>query len=173
MSRPKLTEEEKEVRRKHRELAKRKERIEQEKLQRPVKEITISIEWKKSRTWGYNPYATAEVRFKENEHGQSSFEHHEGFACSGCGYDKESTVIAQIFNQFLKYKLYRMTKKKKEKKPYGIRFWSDNGIESCYFEGGVGTSCYYAISEFLYGKFEKIASGKTFDVYKYTDNSKS
>lgn len=49
-----------------------------------------------------------------------------------------------------------------------IRFW--NNDEGRYFEGGVGTSCYYSIAEFIGGKFENISSGKTFDVYQYTEN---
>lgn len=39
--------------------------------------------------------------------------------------------------------------------------------------GGVGTSCYYDIAEFIGGKFEKISSGKTFDVFQYTNKSKN
>jgi hypothetical protein len=31
------------------------------------------------------------------------------FRCSGCGYDKTSTVVAEAFNQYLLYKLWAMT----------------------------------------------------------------
>jgi hypothetical protein len=52
--------------------------------------------------------------------------------------------------------------------PYGIHLYSDNRP---HFGGGIGTNCYYRICEYIGGKFEHIASGKTFDVYKYTDIS--
>ena len=61
------------------------------------------------------------------------------------------TLIANIFNGFLRYKLHQITK---EGKPYGIQFYND----SKYFEGGVGTDCYYSISEFIHGKFERVGS---------------
>ena len=61
-----------------------------------VKEILISIEWKKSRMWGMNPHLTAWVRFEDETNTK--------FCCtaSGCGYDKESQVISDVFNEFLK-----------------------------------------------------------------------
>jgi hypothetical protein len=73
-------------------------KIEAERNQKPVKEIEISIEWKKSRMWGNNPHLTAWVRFED--------ETSEKFCCtaSGCGYDKESQVISDVYNEFLKYK---------------------------------------------------------------------
>ena len=165
---------------------------EAKKNQRPVKEITISIEWKKSRVWNSNPHATADVTYSKPNSSGSMFERAEGFACSGCGYDKESTVIAQVFNRFLSYKLYgkikklqkhwdKETGKTSKVYPYGIsirkhKAWvKDTGEkigprEYRYFDGGIGTNCYYDISKAIGGKFEKIASGKAFDVYKYTDN---
>ena len=39
------------------------------------------------------------------------------------------------------------------------------------YNGGVGTSCYYDIARFIGGRFEHVAGGKTFDVFKYTDES--
>lgn len=157
----KLTVEEKtarrEARKAERKAAKEAERIEGEKNQKPVKYIRINIEWKKSRTWGANPHAEAVVNFKDG-----TGERKDGYTCSGCGYDKESTVIAQIFNDFLKYKLYQELK---GEQPYGM--YNRNDWRG--YDGGVGTSCYYSISEYIGGKFENIASGKTFDVYKYTE----
>jgi hypothetical protein len=172
----KLTEEEKDARRKARKEERRIEaeakRIEAEKNQKPVKELTISIEWKKSRTWGSNPHAMAEVLFHDG-----TFERRGGFTASGCGYDKESTVIAEIFNDFLLYKLYR------DDLPTEPKYW-DNGekvSKPCgvtirgdwkSYEDGIGTSCYPRIAEYIGGRFETIASGKTFDVFKYTDGIK-
>lgn len=168
----KLTAEQKEANKLARQQAKKEAkelaRIEAEKNQKEVKEITINIEWKKSRTWGSCPSCEAVVRFKDG-----SIEHSPVYRASGCGYDKESTVIADVFNAYLKYKLYRPAQQIKDRYadiresgfPYGVRI-SDNWK---HYEGGVGTSCYYAISEAIGGKFERISSGKTFDVYKYTD----
>lgn len=138
--------------------------------QKRVKVITISIEWKKSRTWGNNPHAEARVEFHDG-----TFRRMDGFTASGCGYDKESTVIAGIFNAFLLYKLYgplpsdyrEYLNGEQVNKPYGVYLPGD---WSAHYEGGIGTSCYYNISKFIGGTFEHIASGKTFDVYKYTDN---
>ena len=138
--------------------------------QRPVKAITIAIEWRKSRTWGNNPHAEARVEFHDG-----TFRRMDGLTASGCGYDKESTVIAEIFNAFLLYKLYgplpsdyrEYLNGEQVNKPYGVYLPGD---WSAHYEGGIGTSCYYNISKFIGGTFEHIASGKTFDVYKYTDN---
>lgn len=99
-------------------LKKELARIEIEKNQRPIKYLTITIEWKRSYTWGMNPNASVEVEYKKADFtkGEDKFEHVGGFKASGCGYDKESTVIAEIFNKYLKYKLYEP--KRKLKKSY-------------------------------------------------------
>lgn len=161
-----MTKEEKqlraEARAKAREEAKELARIEAEKNQPPVKQITITIEWKRSRTWGNCPRLTASIHYKNGE-----YEEFNSYA-SGCGYDKESQVIANLFNHCLKYKLYQFSPDEIETLPYGISLgqWR-------HFAGGIGTNCYYKIAEAIKGKFEQIASGKTFDVYKYTDNEGS
>jgi hypothetical protein len=153
-------------------------RIEAEKNQPEVKEMTITIEWCKSKTWGANPHAHAEIHYKDNKagaYGTGFYRPDTDYTCSGCGYDKESTVIAQIFNEFMKGKLWSMGIENlkggngsgdKGNAPYGIHLSSNNRP---YFGDAIGTSCYYRIAEFLGGKFEHIANGKTFDVYKYTE----
>jgi len=163
----KLTEEQKQANKLARQKAKKETeelaKIEREKNQKPIKEITINIEWKKSRTWGHNPHCEARIHFQDG-----SWERSPVYTASGCGYDKESTVIANVFNAYLKYKLYNEDLEKNEHKPYG--FYCTKDWKS--YNGGVGTSCYYRIAEAIGGKFEHVASGKTFDVYKYTDNEK-
>jgi hypothetical protein len=155
----KLTNEQKEAnklaRAEARKTAKALAKIEAERNQKPVKEIQISIEWKKSRMWGMNPHLTAWIRFEDETSTQ--------FCCtaSGCGYDKESQVISDVFNEFLKYQLYKL--ENAEGLPYGIRANQYKG-----FSGGIGTNCYYKISEAIGGKFDCLASGKTYDAYKYT-----
>jgi len=126
--------------------------------QKPIESITISITWKKSRTWSANPHAEATIKHIDGSHSYSVA------TCSGCGYDKESTVIADIFNQCLKYRLHALARTKKEV-PYGVDL---PGEYPPRYSGEIGTSCYYRIAEFIGGKFEKITSGKTFDVYKLT-----
>jgi hypothetical protein len=169
MAYKKLTNEEKEARkqarREAREKAKTEARINAEKNQKPVKHMTITIEWSKSRTWGMNPHAEARI-----EHVDGSWSYLTGYTASGCGYDKESTVIAQIFNDTLKYKLWNIETDKLKRDsgaPYGITMYSPDNRS---FSGGIGTSCYYDISEFIGGKFKNTANGKTFGVFEYTDN---
>jgi len=155
----KLTPEQKEAnklaRKQARKEAKELQRIENEKNQKEVKSISISIEWKKSNMWGYNPNAQARIYHKDNTCSYVSAK------CSGCGYDKESTVIAEIFNAALKYKLHQPLK---TEKPYGI--YLDNHM---HFSGGIGVDCYYNISKAIGGTFKKVASGKTFDCYEYNE----
>lgn len=167
----KLTEAEKSARQEAKAKAKELATIEAERSQKPVKQISISIEWKKSRTWGNCPRAEASVWFKDG-----TFERNNGFYASGCGYDKESTVIGEIFNTYLKYKIWAMTTEQIKggngsfdngPAPYGVHSDRENHRS---FGQGIGVNCFYRISEYIGGKFECLASGKTFDVYKYTDN---
>lgn len=182
----KLTQEQKEAnkmaRKEAREHAKELADQNAAKTQPDVKRLTITIEWKRSRTWGSNPHASAEIHYKDNKTGEygTGFFRASGFTASGCGYDKESTVIASIFNQFMKNKLWKLSSEQirgghgsgdRGPAPYGIHVNEYKGVEYRSFSGGIGTNCYYSISEYIGGKFEKIASGKTFDVYQYTENN--
>ena len=130
--------------------------IEAKKNQKEVKEITISIEWKKSRMYGNNPNCEAKILFADG-----STERSKVYKASGCGYDKESTVIADVFNDYLGYALFKLDAD--AQLPYGMRV----NTTIPYYEGGVGTSCYYRIAEAIGGKFDCIASGKTYDAYKF------
>jgi len=145
-------------------------RIAAERNQKPVASITMTIEWKKSAMWGANPNLEAVVTFKDGTAERSPV-----FRCSGCGYDKTSTVVAEAFNHYLLYKLWAMTADQvkgghgsgdKGKAPYGICAYSP---DHRHYGGGIGMSCYPAISQFIGGTFETLASGKTFDVFRYTD----
>ncbi len=131
--------------------------IDAKKNQKPVKSIKINIEWSKQ----FNPTCEAWVYYEDGT--GEVFKARAG----GCGYCKESTVIASIFNDCLVYKLYELNDQLiqlGENKPYGISL----GRTYPYFAGGVGTSCFYRVIEFIGGKFEKVASGKTFDAFKVT-----
>lgn len=164
--------------------AKAQAKIEVERNQKPVSSITFTIEWAKSRMWNANPHCTAEVWFKDG-----TFEQSPVFRCSGCGYDKTSTVIADAFNAYLLYKLWAMTPEQikggrgsddKGPAPYGINYrpadsWTDDSgkvhhrTECRYYADGIGMSCYPLIGTFIGGKFETIIGGKAFDVFRYTD----
>ncbi len=153
-----------------REAAKTAARIEAERNQKPVRAMTLTIEWKKSRTWGANPNLEAEVWFQDG-----TFQRSPVFKCSGCGYNKTSTVIAQAFNTYLSYKLWAMTPEQvkgghgsgdKGAAPYGV---SCHNAEHRHYAGGIGERCYKHISEYIGGQWETLASGKTFDVFRYTD----
>lgn len=144
--------------------------INREQNQKQVKRILFTIEWKKSSQWGHNPNLECEVYYHDG-----SFERSPIFKCSGCGYDKESTVIADAFNEYLKYKLWEKDMSDNDKNPYGVRKGSytsslGNNIDYVSYSGGIGMNCYNTIGKFIGGEFKRVASGKTFDVYEYIDN---
>lgn len=128
-----------------------------------VKRLEIDIEWKKSQTWGNCPRAS--VRW-ETADGEWHYDDNMAYA-SGCGYDKESTVVAACCNRILCGMLWRKRNTKKEV-PYGVKL----NLWFPYFEGGVGMSCYYRIAEFLGGKLENVDSGKNYDKYVFTFKTK-
>lgn len=127
-----------------------------------IADIKISVEWKKSAMWGANP--TAEAEFI----GKNFYEFKKSGSISGCGYDKESTAIAEALNQCnaLLNKMYAIKEanpKKTNNELFG--YGSGHGLMP-YFEGGVGISCYYRIFEKIGLKLERVAGGKTFDIYR-------
>lgn len=112
------------------------------------KDIRIDVRWKKSKTWGANP--TAEV-WADEYLGISR-------SIGGCGYDKESTAIAEPLNRskkmakiaiiakYLDFRYGNLGWKEKQGKDiftysYGVRFsiFHNSGI---YWEGGVGASSF-------------------------------
>jgi hypothetical protein len=126
-----------------------------------ITKITISVEWKKSATWGTNP--TAECRI----HTSNGYEFLTGKA-SGCGYDKESAAIASALNQstaIIKM-LFDADKKDPESKVYGYRSAKDGFFP--HISGGVGVSCYRSVFALFGLNFECISYGKTYDSYLIT-----
>ena len=152
---PKEKEERRNAKREEREAAKIAARIQALKDQPPVKDIRISIEWKRSREWGLNPYIEAYSNIGERGYRKVTGK------CSGCGYDKESEVMAMVFNQLLAYRLFQLDL---SAAPYGI----SKGVTAPYYVGAIGMECYYEIARFIGGTLVKIASGKTFDAYQFT-----
>ena len=111
--------------------------------------ISVSVDWVRSRYWGYNPHV--EVRTNTGTyHGTAS----------GCGYDKESAAIADAFN-----KCDSILKALYQLKENGLRAGkTDASKTACtcvdnrnicgygsgysvlpYFEGGVGSRCFWSI----------------------------
>lgn len=111
--------------------------------------ISVSVDWVRSRTWGYNPHV--EVRTNTGTYYGTA---------SGCGYNKESAAIADAFN-----KCDSILKALYQLKENGLRAGkTDASKTACtgvdnrnicgygsgysvlpYFEGGVGASCFWSI----------------------------
>lgn len=127
--------------------------------------FSVSVEYKKSSTWGYNPHAEL-------------YADHDIYydTASGCGYDKESAAVGGTFNScdaILKI-LYTIKENalKEGKSDYSKTACGNvNNTQCCgygagysvlpYFEGGVGVNCFWSILEkagyktkCFYGKHE-------------------
>ena len=142
-------------------LASEAARIAEEKAQKPVSRVIVTLEWKKSRTWGHCPRANGRIEYKDGTWGHTP----EAYA-NGCGYDKASTVVASVLGACIRYKLWQLTprKLKATPPPYGL------GIRDTHrwFEGGVGMSCYSSIAEYLGGTMDHISDTPASDVYVFT-----
>ncbi len=130
-------------------------------------ELTIDVDWKKSSMWGSNPTAEAYV----DGVGRVS-----SGSIGGCGFDKNSTAVANVINQVpqfrkLMFELKDKPKNNKKKNHEIFGYGSGYGILPS-FEGGVGVSCYDKIFKAIGYKFETVSSGKAFDVYKISKITK-
>lgn len=111
--------------------------------------LSISVGWVRSRTWGYNPHAEAMTN-------AGTFT---GTA-SGCGYDKESAAIAEALNQcdsvlqlLYTYKENALAAGESDESKTASCGHSNGSIIGYgagygaipYFEGGVGSSCFWSI----------------------------
>ena len=123
-----------------------------------VRRIEIEMTWRKS-VYGYCPRADMRASYTDGHN-----EYFENCAyAGGWGYDKASTVMAECLNLVCTGMLWK--RRKARKIPYGI------SIKNTYFphfNGGVGVNSYRDIAEFLGGKMEHVASGKTYDKYVFT-----
>ncbi len=161
----------------------RKEKATYKAIERQVKRINcianagellsvkISIEWKASRTWGSNPKAEAWATFI-NKDGQHDSVYVQSGSIGGCGYDKQSTAVAECLNQINEVlkPLYLI----KDANPTNnnnnhelLGYGSGYGILPS-IEGGVGVSCYNSVFNKIGFEFKTVASGKTYDVYTIT-----
>lgn len=126
-----------------------------------LKQIDISVEWKKNRTWGLNPHASVTLEWVD-EHNETDLEHLNGRA-SGCGYDKESAAVTEALN------------KSKKLLKYLANVFPD-GHEYIYPQTGElstsGTGMITIKTLFFQAGFEKVGefNTKTFDGYIFIKN---
>ena len=113
--------------------------------------VSISVEWKKSRTWGANPHATAYAAFTVTKG-----------SASGCGYDKESAAIAAAFNDNPEVMAIIYTAVEAGVEP-GYSVFHSIGLP--YFDGGCGVGCFYKVFKNCGYQFKRIADERTFDCY--------
>ena len=138
----------------------------------------ISVEWKKSRLWGYNPFVTVDA-WTVHSDGVTECTTTTGRA-SGCGYDKRSAAIAEAFNAspaILKalYNAEERRLKGRESRKQSRRDFIGYGSGSSarpYIEGGCGVEGFGKIFDNCGYTCEQVASGKTFDAYKTTKKAR-
>ena len=137
-----------------------------------ISSASITVEWAKSRTWGANPTA----KFLNIGDGQTV-----GHA-SGYGYDKESAAIAEAMNDSpsalrVLYELGEAALNRGES-PRSTSSCSGYHWGTCigygagysvlpYWEGGVGSSCFWRILEKAGYTVRHAGSGKMFDCYTF------
>jgi hypothetical protein len=125
--------------------------------------FNISVEWKRSQTWGANPRAE----------GYDYNGRYDSGSIGGCGYDKLSTAVANVLNQSkgLKKLLYIYKNNNPEAaNSEFLGYGAGYGILP-RFEGGVGVNCYPDIFKKIGFNFRQTASGKTFDAFEVTKNN--
>ena len=119
--------------------------------------IEVNVQWKRSRTWGMNPHVDVTARaagVTESAAGKAS----------GCGYDKESTAVAEAFNQcpmLARLVLECAFSDYGGSRTNGYRFDSTGAA----FEGGMGMNVIVNICGKAGVKLTHHLSGKTYDTY--------
>lgn len=137
-----------------------------------ISSASVTVEWAKSRTWGANP--TAELL----NMGDGRTVGH----ASGCGYDKESAAIAEAMNASpaalrILYELGEAALERGES-PRSTSACSGYHWGGCigygagysvlpYWEGGVGSSCFWDILKKAGYTVRHAGSGKMFDCYTF------
>lgn len=131
------------------------------KTERPEK-FTIHVEWVKNPYWGNNPHA--EVITKNEKYFGSA---------SGCGYDKQTTAIAEAANQSLQILKILCSKKElelrkgKTGKNRDIIGYGSGSYAIPKLEGGVGISSFKNIFESCGYEWNDY-SGESYDMYIIT-----
>lgn len=131
-----------------------------------VRTVSIEVDWKRSRTWGYNPHAIVVINRQNRYFGSAS----------GCGYDKRTAAVGAALNQSAV--IARMLYQAKEKalaegwRPDGrvgsnagcIHYGAGYGTLP-YFEGGVGMSSFEGVFNACGLKLTHIVDGRHYDHY--------
>ncbi len=130
-------------------------RIYAAKNSRGIKLTKITVEWKKSRTWGNCPRVRAQVWSKSGEYFEGT-----GYA-SGCGYDKESAAIYSAMRGCHAWD-FEVFSNKKEIYPF---HFNDSDALPRFDFGGCGVSF---LREFVDARGLKWseAHGRAFDYYE-------
>lgn len=127
-----------------------------------IERVKISVEWKKSYTWGMNPHVDLSAYSCNNLYTSNS-------TASGCGYDKQSEAVANALNGI--YGIRKLLIEKldyiEQKKPYGVNLYSNIPA----FSGGVGVDCYRSFFKAIGWNWEEM-HGKTYDCYILTRGEK-
>lgn len=142
-----------------------------------IKNVSISIEWKRSTVWGYNPTATATINGIYQFTGTAS----------GCGYDKRTAAVGAALNQSIIILKMLYTAKEKAlatmpaekieaaKAGYAsgcetnadfIHYGAGYGVLP-YFEGGVGMTSFRGVFEACGLKCTHSHETKTTDYYYF------
>lgn len=121
--------------------------------------IIVSMRWLQS-TYGYCPRASMRYRDTQGWHNVDNAAY-----AGGWGYDKTSTILADVLNQFrgLRWSLRR---KNYNNKPYGV--YKSEYNDGMYFDGGIGVSAYYRVCDWAGYKLKHMVESKNFDVFTIT-----
>ena len=134
---------------------------------REIKKITIATDWKKG-SMGANQ-CKAEIRIIYDDYSVGGYDSRR---TGGCGYDKESTAIADALNQcnpLIKELCIMANKAIEENKPYREALGYVSGYNVIpYFEGGVGFSCFESILNKAGYFMNHVYWNKRSDVYEFT-----
>ena len=122
-----------------------------------LRDLTVCVEWAKSRTWGANPTATVTVN--DSHHYETT-----GHA-SGYGYDRGSAAIANAMNANAAVLRILYTHAEKGGK-FAYSVYTFAGLP--YFDGGCGVSCFRNVFEGCGYEWRDLVHRKTFDSYMMT-----
>ena len=159
-------------------LIKRKEKSVYKSIERQVNRVStiqksgklidakITIEWKKSKMWGSNPTAECTYSYRDANGDVRTNRVYSG-SVGGCGYDKESTAVANCLNQINEVlKPLYLLKDKNINIDNHVLFGYGTGYGiTPSIEGGVGVLCYNSIFNKIGYDFKCIAIGRNFDVF--------
>lgn len=115
--------------------------------------VEARVEWKKSRTWGYNPHVEAWTTGSYYNTGKAS----------GCGYCKESAAIGEALADSLSLQKFIIENLGKLKNEYGIE--SRWGLAHLSI-GGKGVSTLLSIFKKIKGWTINEMHGRSFDGYR-------